>query len=114
MKQKTLLILLLVLVVLLGAAYALYNGLAEELQPDLLQTTPTQPTEEEETSKVEETEQSTEETTDNVEQTNEPTQETEANVEETMPMAPDVTLYDADGNAVRLSDFCSPDFPLRP
>ena len=89
-KNKTLLIIVLVFVLLLGGAYALYNRLAQDAAPDQLsvqggaeaQTAP---------------------------QSEKPQQNTGGSGDEsTEPekiLAPDFTVYDSEGNEVHLSDF---------
>ena len=78
-QKKTLLILVLALVLLIAGAGLLYNGLSSELEPDRLATQGETVTVAGETAP----------------------EETGAAQE----LAPDFTVYDADGNAYRLSDF---------
>ena len=81
-KKKTLLILILVFVLLLGGAYFLYSQLGQDYAPDQLATqVPTEP---------ESTESQTEET---------------AETQEEPVMAPDFTVYDTEGNPVNLDDY---------
>ena len=82
MKSKKILILLLVaLIVLIGGASVLYDRLGQENAPDqLTEQTPTAP-------------QSTQEGTADGSQPGE------------KPLAPDFTVYDREGNPVRLSDY---------
>jgi len=89
-NKKSLLIVLLVFVLLLGGAYVLYTKLSESVETDpLLVQTPHKETEKEQTTPPE-------------------APEAPGDTEETAPdavLAPDFTVYDADGNAVKLSDF---------
>ena len=78
-EKKALLVILLLFVLLLGAAGILYSRLSEKAAPEQMEV---------EVSYETETEMPEEEV---------PEQE--------LTMAPDITLYDADGNAVQLSDF---------
>lgn len=78
-KILKLLIWVLVFAVIIVGAYVLYNSLRDRWTPGLLATAP----------------QAVEETGE------EPAEETEA----ARKMAPDFTVYDADGNAYKLSDF---------
>lgn len=73
MKNKSLLILALVFVLLIGGAYMLYQKLGGEFGLDQLAT--------------------------------QPQQETVDSTEAPKPFAPDFTVVDADGNAVKLSQF---------
>ena len=74
-NKKTLILLVLVLGVLIAGALALYNGFSQNMEQDRLATTPVQTT------------------------------ETTGTVETTESLAPDFTVYDAEGNVYRLSDF---------
>ena len=102
MKKKiSWIILAVVLVVLIGGASILYNKYSGEVENErLMAGDSTQATVEENTA------EETAETTENTENT-----ENTGNTEETaedeteLVMAPDFTVYDADGNAVNLSDF---------
>ena len=80
-SKKTLLILVLVFVLLIAGASVLYNSLSQSVQTDQLAVQETQapPTEPQ-------------------------ADETEA-TEPVLIQAPDFTVYDAEGNAVKLSDF---------
>lgn len=89
MKNKTLLITLIVFLVVLGVAAALYPKLSAGMQPQQLATMPTV-----------ETEAMTEET----ETVTETTASTEPTEPEPLP-APDFTVQDWDGNEVKLSDY---------
>jgi len=80
-RKKTLLIIILVFVLLLGGASVLYNRLGQRLAPDQLA--------------VQEPQEST--------QGNDAETETEGTAEKVL--APDFTVYDKDGNEVHLSDF---------
>ena len=80
-NKKKVLLIALVFVLLLGGAYVLYNRLSQQLAPEQLAIQAKQPTED---------------------------TGVENRQEETKPAsipAPDFTVYDADGNEVRLSDF---------
>lgn len=79
-NKKTLLILVLAFVLLLGGAYALYDRLGDSLAPDQLA--------------VQEPQES---------QASDQTTEEEAEPEKIL--APDFTVYDIDGNEVHLSDY---------
>lgn len=85
MKNKKLLLLIILLVAVLLASSFAYNRMKDQVEPQgmLAVTETTEPA-------VEETEVSGE------------TEETTAETE--MPVAPDFTVYDAEGNEVRLSD----------
>ena len=91
-NKKSLLIILLVFVLLLGGAYVLYTQLSKSVDSDpLLIHNPQKETED------------TNDTENNTDETNET-----AEPEETVPdaiLAPDFTVYDADGNEVSLSDY---------
>ena len=91
-NKKSLLIILLVFVLLLGGAYMLYAQLSKSAATDqLLVHNPQKETED-----TNDTENNTDETNETAEQ------------EETVPdaiLAPDFTVYDADGNDVSLSDY---------
>ena len=91
-NKKSLLIILLVFVLLLGGAYVLYAQLSKSVDTDPLL--------------IHNPQKETEDTNDRENNTNE-TNET-AEPEETVPdaiLAPDFTVYDADGNEVSLSDY---------
>jgi len=89
-KNKTLLIIALVFVLLLGGAYVLYNRLAQDVAPDQLSA---QGGAEEQTAQ----------------QPKGPQQDTgyskEESIEPEKILAPDFTVYDPEGNEVHLSDF---------
>lgn len=85
-RKKSFLILLLVLILLLGGASVLYNSLGQQAAPEQLSVRQTQ-----ETTVQEATAQ-------------EPMDETTAAQEQKTP-APDFTVYDAEGNEVKLSDY---------
>ncbi len=89
MKKRALLVLLLVFIALLAGAYSLYNRLAADMEPEALVTTG--------------------ETVSNdtipAETINTPAPETTAAPEEDIPLAPDFTVYDREGELVHLSDF---------
>ena len=74
MKDKKLLVIVLVLVLLLGGAYALYSTLSPELAPSQISTTPNTP-------------------------------DVSGATEPAKSAAPDFTVYDLDGNPIKLSDF---------
>ena len=78
-KNKTLVIVLLALVLLLGGAYVLYNKLSREVDADQLAAQDSRPPEQ--------------------------TAGTEGSGGEERAKAPDFTAYDRDGREVRLSDF---------
>ena len=91
-NKKSLLIILLVFVLLLGGAYVLYTQLSKSVDSDPLL--------------IHNPQKETEDTNDRENNTDE-TNET-AEPEETVPdaiLAPDFTVYDADGNEVSLSDY---------
>jgi len=91
-NKKSLLIILLVFVLLLGGAYVLYTQLSKSADTDPLL--------------VHNAQKETEDTNDmenNTDETNE-TAEPEAPVPDAI-LAPDFTVYDADGNEVNLSDY---------
>ena len=91
-NKKSILIVLLVFVLLLGGAYVLYTQLSKSVDSDpLLIHNPQKETE------------NTNDRENNTDETNET-----AEPEETVPdaiLAPDFTVYDADGNEVSLSDY---------
>jgi len=91
-NKKSMLIVLLVFVLLLGGAYVLYTQLSKSVDSDPLL--------------IHNPQKETEDTNDGENNTDE-TNET-AESEETVPdaiLAPDFTVYDADGNEVSLSDY---------
>ena len=89
MNKKVLLITLIILLAVLGAAAILYPRLSEGMQPQQMATTPTNPPE----------------TTQPTQATQAP-QESQEQEEPTEPMkAPDFTVLDWDGNEVKLSDY---------
>ena len=91
-NKKSMLTVLLVFVLLLGGAYVLYTQLSKSVNTDpLLVHNPQKETED----------------TNDIENNTDETNET-AEPEETVPdaiLAPDFTVYDADGNEVSLSDY---------
>lgn len=93
-SKRTLLVIILLFVLLLGGAYLLYERLGQETAAQQLavQETPI-PAEQ----SGEELAQSAAEST--------PAADDADSVESEMPLAPDFTAYDADGNEVRLSDY---------
>ena len=90
-NRKTVFVLLLVFVLLIGGAYALYNKLSQNTETEhLVVNTASDETKEEESGIAEESE----------------TGETDADSGEAEKTpAPDFTVYDPEGNAVRLSDY---------
>ena len=92
MKNKALLITLIVLLAVLGVAAALYPKLSAGMQTQQLATMPTATT------------AATEAVTEAVTETTEATEATEAPEPEPVP-APDFTVLDWDGNQVKLSDY---------
>ena len=86
-NNKKLILVLVIFAVVLVGAYLLYSQLAPQFAQDQLATVGTQP---QETT----TSASTPETTENTQQTT-----------EDQNLVPDFTVYDAQGNAVRLSDY---------
>ena len=89
MNKKVLLILIVALVLVIGGAYFFYQQFASDFAPDQLATFA--PTTEPSTTEAS-TEPSTEATT-------------ESATEAPDLSAPDFTVYDAEGNAVKLSDY---------
>ena len=87
-NKKTVILAALAFVLLLAGASVLYSRLGAQLAPDQLAVQQTQPP------KVEETLPN---------QASEPTESAQSPEEETFP-APDFTVYDLEGNPVRLSD----------
>lgn len=81
-KKKTLIIIVLALVVLIAGASALYSRLGENWAPEQLAVAETEPP-----------------------QATETAQSQEAQTEPPKVQAPDFTVYDADGNGVKLSDY---------
>ena len=92
MNKKTLLITLIVFLVVLGVAAALYPKLSAGMQPQQLATTPAATTEA--TTEPAPTEAAREKTTEATEAT-----------EPEPVVAPDFTVLDWDGNEVKLSDY---------
>ena len=88
MKKTGWILLAVLLVVLIGGASVLYNKFSDEVEKQQLMT---------EDSTQAEIEEETEETTE--------ASETSNDTEQELVMAPDFTVYTADGNAVSLSDF---------
>lgn len=86
-NKKTLLILILVFVLLLGGAYVLYDRLGETASPDQLAVQPPRT-------------ESPEPTQSTAPQTEAP--EPSPSAASQSPSAPDFTVYDAEGNEVRL------------
>ena len=86
-NKKTLLILILVFVLLLGGAYVLYDRLGETASPDQLAVQPPRT-------------ESPEPTQSTAPQTEAP--EPSPSADSQSPSAPDFTVYDAEGNEVRL------------
>ena len=78
-KNRTVAILCLVFLLLLGGAYVLYQNLADDYAPDQLATDPPQ--------------------------TTAAPGETAESTEPQLQQVPDFTVYDADGNPVKLSDY---------
>lgn len=91
-QKKTVLILVLAFVVLLGGAYVLYAKLGNSFAPNQLAV--------EEPPKTEEQPDSEE----NAEEEGN-TQEQDTAEKQTAPLAPDFTVYDKEGNAVKLSEY---------
>ena len=95
-QKKTLLIVAVALVVLLAGAGVLYRSLSAQVEADVLVSEPQGP--EEEPPAAEEAPDETPEEAEEPEETEE--------AEEPEPVqAPDFTVSDAEGNAVRLSDY---------
>lgn len=104
-NKKTLLILILVFVLLLGGAYALYDQLGQEVGSDQLAVQTPQGGENElpETPESESPSQSvTPQTSAEPETSTPPVEESESPQK---IAAPDFTVYDGDGNEVHLSDY---------
>lgn len=89
-KNKTILIIMLVFILLLGGAYLLYNKLAQNAAPEQLSA---QGVVEEQT--TQQPEDPNQDTGDSGDESAEPER----------VLAPDFTVYDAEGNEVHLSDF---------
>ena len=89
-KNKTLLIIALVFVLLLGGAYVFYNRLAQDAAPDQLSV---------QGGAEEQTSQQAEEPQQNTDDSNGESAEMEK------VLAPDFTVYDPEGNKVQLSDY---------
>lgn len=94
-KNKTLLIVILAFVLLLGGAYVLYDRLSQDAAPEQLAVQSSAPTEQSAAQSNAPTEQPGEEDGGAQEES----EETEA------ALAPDFTVYDRKGNAVRLHDY---------
>ena len=98
MNKKVLLILIVALVLVIGGAYFFYQQFASDFAPDQLATFA--PTTEPSTTEAPSTEPSTEASTEA------PTEATTESATEAPDLsAPDFTVYDAEGNAVKLSDY---------
>ena len=92
-QKKTLLIVAVALVVLLAGAGVLYRSLSAQVEADVLVSEPQGPEKEPPAA-----EEAPDETPEEAEETEE--------AEEPQPVqAPDFTVFDAEGNAVRLSDY---------
>ena len=89
-NKKSMLIVLLIFVLLLGGAYVLYTRLSKSVNTDPLL--------------IHNPQKETEDTYEAVENTTNETAEPEETVPDAIP-APDFTVYDADGNEVSLSDY---------
>ena len=89
-NTKTLLILILVFVLLLGGAYVLYDRLGETASPGQLAVQPSQT-------------ESPEPAQSTAPQSGAP--EPEQSADPQIPAAPDFTVYDGEGNEVRLYDY---------
>ena len=101
MNKKVLLILIVALVLVIGGAYFFYQQFAPDFAPEQLATfAPTTEPPTTEPSAEESTEASTEAPTEASTET-----PTEATTEAQDLSAPDFTVYDAQGNAVKLSDY---------
>jgi len=90
-NKKTLMIILLVFVLLLGGAYVLYTQLGKSMTPDQLAV---QEPQQSEAADANETDSA--ETAEDADAQATPPEK---------PLAPDFTVYDAEGNEVRLSDY---------
>lgn len=92
-QKKTLLIVAIALIVLLAGAGVLYRSLSAQVEADVLVSEPQGPEKEPPAA-----EEAPDETPEEAEETEE--------AEEPQPVqAPDFTVFDAEGNAVRLSDY---------
>ena len=89
-NKKSMLIILLVFVLLLGGAYVLYTQLSKSVDTDPLL--------------IQNPQKETEDTYEAEENTTNETAEPEETVPDAI-LAPDFTVYDADGNEVSLSDY---------
>ena len=87
-KNKTILVIALAFVLLLGSAYVLYGKLSQDTAPDQL-TVQGAPAADQ-----------TEQDTDTLQEEDEEKGQAPEKV-----LAPDFTVYDLDGNAVQLSDY---------
>ena len=102
-NKKTLLILLLVFVLLLGGAYVLYDRLGETAAPDQLAVQPPQTESPEPTQSTVPQTEAPEPTQSTAPQTEAP--EPSPSAASQSPSAPDFTVYDAERNEVRLYDY---------
>ncbi|MDO4293260.1 MAG: TlpA disulfide reductase family protein [Eubacteriales bacterium] len=100
-NRKKLLLAALALVLLLGGAYALYGRLGSEMTADRLAVRETEPSAE--TASSPDTAASTD--TDSSAEAAASSGTQEDTREDAGAQAPDFTVYDIDGNAVRLSDY---------
>ena len=99
-NKKTLLILILVFVLLLGGAYVLYDRLGETASPDQLAVQPPRTESPEPTQSTAPQTEAPEPTQSTAPQTEAP--EPSPSADSQSPSAPDFTVYDAEGNEVRL------------
>lgn len=103
MKDKALPIAAAALILVIGGAYLLYDKLSEGVSPDNLGSTPQSSA----VSEPESSDSSEPKSSDTSESENSDTSEPEnsADSEEEKITAPDVTLYNADGTTLQLSEF---------
>ncbi len=96
-KKKGLILIALVIVLVIGGAYLLYDKLGANLTPNQLAPTPGASSSQTDTQDSHKPDAASSGTPDTSNESEAPTHEAKK--------APDFTVYDADGNAVKLSDF---------
>lgn len=105
-NKKTLLILILVFIVLIGGAYALYNRLGQNVATDQLVVKDQNVQEKQETEAETSVAGKDDAAAEEKEEAVGATENTETSSEEAQKItAPDFTVYDADGNEVLLSEY---------
>lgn len=105
-NKKTVIILIVVFALFIGGASLLYHTLGDQIQPQQLMTQSQPLTEAENQTDAENRRDEEGEGDEPVsEQPGESQNESQEDLQAEIPLAPDFTVYDMDGNAVNLSDF---------